>query len=108
MGSAMRTGCCLTMLALMGAGPVAGQDLSGCSFNGIDLWGDVQVVDNFADIKVEVVDSFPDLNVELVDDFPDDCGQWKMVDSFPDFTIEIVDSFPDIKIEYVTNFPGVE
>ena len=95
------------LLALLPAAATAG-DLQGCTWNGIKLWGNVEVVESFPDIKVQVVDSFPDLKVRTVDSFPDGCGLWKMVDSFPDFTIQFVDSFPDIKIEYVTSFPGVD
>lgn len=84
-----------------------GFNQEACTFNGIALHGDVQVVDSFPDIKVQIVESFPDLKVKLVDSFPDDCGQWKMVDSFPDFKIQYVDSFPDLKIEFVESFPGV-
>lgn len=79
-----------------------------CTFDGIPLHGDVEVVDSFPDIKVEVVHSFPDLKVEVVDSFADDCGEWKFVDSFPDFTIEFVDSFGDVEIEYVESFPGLD
>ena len=68
-----------------------------CTFNGIPLHGNVQIVENFADIKVQVVDNFPD-----------DCGQWEFVENFPDFKIQFVDSFPDIKIRFVESFPGVE
>ena len=93
------------LLALCSASQAA--DLSGCSLNGIELKGKVEVVDSFADLKVEVVDSFPDLRVELVTSFPDDCGQWQIVDSFGDFKIQYVDSFPDIKIQIVDSFPGV-
>lgn len=83
-----------------------GFDREACAFNGFPLFGDIQVVDSFPDIKVQVVESFPDLNVEVVESFPDDCGQWKFVDSFPDVKIQYVDSFPDIKIKMVTSFPG--
>ena len=67
-----------------------------CTYNAIALYG-----------EVEVVESFPDLKVKQVTSFPDDCGEWEFVESFPDFTIEFVDSFPDIKIEYVSSFPGL-
>jgi len=96
-------------LGLLG-GPAASAndfDAASCSFNGIPLHGDVQVVESFPDIRVQIVDSFPDLNVEEVTSFPDKCGQWKLVDSFPDFKIQYVDSFPDLKIKKVTSFPGV-
>jgi len=77
-----------------------------CSWNGIQLYGKVKVVESFPDIKVEVVQSFPDLKVKKVKSFADKCGEWTFVESFPDFTIKIVNSFPDIKIKYVNSFPG--
>ena len=93
--------------ALFAAGSAAAGDLTDCSWNGIPLYGEVEVVDSFPDIKVRIVDSFPDLNVQVVTSFPDACGMWKFVDSFPDFTIQYVDSFPDIEIEMVTSYPGL-
>lgn len=78
-----------------------------CTFNGINLYGKVQVVDAFPDIKVQVVDAFPDLRVQVVDAFPDQCGRWQFVDAFPDFKIQFVDAFPDLKIQYVDAFPGL-
>jgi hypothetical protein len=81
--------------------------LSGdCTFNGIKLYGKVQVVEAFPDIKVQIVDAFPDLKVKVVDAFPDECGKWQFVDAFPDFKVQFVDAFPDIKIQYVDAFPG--
>lgn len=82
-------------------------DKNSCTCNGIKLYGKVQVVTSFPDIKVKVVSSFPDLKVEKVMSFPDRCGKWQFVDSFPDFKIQYVDSFPDITIEIVNSFPGV-
>lgn len=95
------TGC--VVLAL----PANAGDLSSCSFNGIELNGEVEIVDSFPDIKVQIVDSFPDLKVEWVTSFPDDCGQWQQTTSSGDFKIQYVDSFPDIKIEIVDSFPGL-
>jgi len=83
-----------------------GLDKQACSFDGFPLFGDVQVVDSFPDIRVQIVTSFPDLKVETVESFPDDCGQWRFVDSFPDLKIQYVESFPDLKIRLVTSFPG--
>jgi len=77
-----------------------------CTFNGFPLYGKIQVVDSFPDIKVQIVESFPDLKVKIVESFPDDCGEWKFVESFPDVKIQFVDSFPDIKIKFVESFPG--
>ena len=99
--------------ALLAVTPVASSSHSAdvdsdCTYDGIELWGEVEVVDSFGDIKVEVVDSFADLKVEVVDSFADECGEWEMVDSFGDFTVEFVDSFGDITIEYVDSFPGLD
>lgn len=78
-----------------------------CTFNGIKLYGKVQIVNSFPDIKVKVVSSFQDLKVQTVNSFPDKCGKWQFVTSFPDFKIQYVDSFPDIKIMIVNSFPGI-
>lgn len=77
-----------------------------CHFNGKPLYGKVQYVTSFPDVKVQVVQSFPDLKVQKVTSFPDSCGKWQETDSFPDLKVQIVDSFPDIKIQYVDSFPG--
>jgi hypothetical protein len=78
-----------------------------CTFKGKKLYGKVQVVTSFPDIKVQVVSSFPDLKVQAVNSFPDSCGKWMFVNSFPDFKIQYVNSFPDIKITMVNSFPGM-
>lgn len=78
-----------------------------CTWNGIPLFGKVQIVESFPDIKVGIVTSFPDLKVKTVTSFPDDCGEWQFVTSFPDFTIQFVESFPDIEIQMVESFPGL-
>ncbi|MBM9576296.1 hypothetical protein JWG45_03925 [Leptospira sp. 201903070] len=94
---------CLTI----GAGFVyAGNVQSGCTFNGKKLYGKIQIVTSFPDVKVQEVTSFPDLKVQKVTSFPDSCGKWEIVNSFPDTKVQFVTSFPDIKIQYVTSFPG--
>ena len=80
---------------------------SDCTFEGRKLYGKVQVVNSFPDLKVQVVSSFPDLKVQEVTAFPDSCGKWQRVESFPDLKIQFVNSFPDIKIEYVNSYPGL-
>ena len=94
---------------LLGAPAMAGGnfDKSGCSFNGKKLYGKIQVVTSFPDVKVQVVTSFPDLKVEKVSSFPDKCGKWQMTESFPDTKVQFVTSFPDVKIQYVDSFPGL-
>lgn len=78
-----------------------------CEFKGIKLYGKVQFVTSFPDIKIQYVTSFPDINVQWVTSFPDKCGKWQEVTSFPDFKVQIVTSFPDIKVKEVTSFPGM-
>lgn len=93
-----------TALAPAGAGE--GLDREACAWDGFPLYGDVEVVERFPDVKVELVDSFPDLRVALVESFPDDCGQWRLVTSFPDVKVQYVESFPDVKVQLVDSFPG--
>lgn len=98
----------LVLVALsMSSGGALAFDKQTCSAKGKRLWGKVQVVNSFPDLKVQVVNSFPDLKVQVVRSFPDKCGKWQMVNSFPDLKIQFVNSFPDVKIQYVNSFPGV-
>jgi hypothetical protein len=70
------------------------------------LYGKIQWVDSFPDVKVQEVTSFPDIKVQIVSSFPDGAGKWQIVSSFPDYKVQRVSSFPDYKIQYVTSFPG--
>ena len=89
-----------------------GIDKENCTFTNKDgktfnLYGKVQIVNAFPDIKVQIVEAFEDLDVKLVEAFPDQCGKFKIVESFPDVKVQIVNSFPDFKIKIVEAFPGV-
>lgn len=77
-----------------------------CTYKGFQLYGRVQFVESFPDVKIKIVNSFPDLKVKIVESFPDKCGKWKIVESFPDIKVKVVESFPDIKIKFVESFPG--
>lgn len=70
------------------------------------LYGKIQFVTSFPDVKVQQVSSFPDIKVQMVNSFPDKAGKWQEVNSFPDYKVQIVQSFPDYKIQYVQSFPG--
>ena len=85
----------------------AGAVDKACILKGKKLWGKVQVVDAFPDLKVQRVTAFPDVKVQEVTAFPDSCGKWQFVTAFPDFKIQYVTAFPDVKIQVVTAFPGV-
>ena len=87
--------------------PTPTNKLAGCTYKGKKLYGKVQVVDFFPDIKVQVVNFFPDLKVQRVDFFPTSCGKWQFVDFFPDIKVQFVDFFPDIKVQFVDFFPGL-
>jgi len=99
---------CALLLAL--AAPAAARDKldrKACAFAGKRLYGKIQVVQSFPDVKVQVVESFPDLKVQRVTASPDRCGQWQLVTAFPDTRVQFVTSFPDVKIQYVESFPGM-
>ncbi len=72
------------------------------------LFGKIEVVDSFPDVKVEKVDAFADIKVKWVDSFADSPGEWEKVDSFPDYKVQFVDSFPDYKVEIVDSFPSCD
>jgi hypothetical protein len=97
------------LLCLLAAAPGVAKEKVGkdCSFHGKKLYGKVQIVENFPDLKVKVVQSFPDLKVHWVKSFPDQCGKWQAVESFPDLKIQFVENFPDLKIQFVESFPGI-
>ena len=98
----------LVVAGLLAIALPASSDVGGdCTFEGTRLYGKVEKVSSFGDVKVKFVSSFPDLKVKYVSSFADSCGEWQMVDSFADFTIQEVSSFPDIKVKVVTSFPGL-
>ncbi|GMV43436.1 MAG: hypothetical protein AMXMBFR64_51520 [Myxococcales bacterium] len=72
------------------------------------LYGKIQWVDAFPDVKVQIVDAFPDIKVKFVSAFPDRPGTWQVVDAFPDFKVQKVSAFPDYKIQIVDAFPGCD
>jgi hypothetical protein len=78
-----------------------------CAWQGRKLYGKVQFVSAFPDIKVKAVTAFPDLKVKMVEAFPDHCGEWQAVDAFPDLKVQFVDAFPDVTIKFVEAFPGL-
>lgn len=103
---ALSLGLMSLAIALGFATPSWATRIVNCQYQGHPLYGKVQVVEAFPDLKVQIVDAFPDLKVQVVDAFPDRCGEWKFVTSFPDLKIQFVTAFPDIKIQFVTAFPG--
>lgn len=105
--STAKTILALAALASVCPAALAGKVGGDCTFNGKQLWGKVQFVTAFPDIKVQVVSSFPDVKVQKVTAFADSCGKWQEVDAFPDIKARIVSSFPDVTIQYVDSFPGV-
>jgi hypothetical protein len=80
--------------------------VSDCHWKQFKLYGRVQYVDAFPDIKIQFVNAFPDLRVQFVESFPDKCGRWQVVTAFPDIKVQVVVSFPDIKVQVVNAFPG--
>jgi hypothetical protein len=85
-----------------------GFNKSSCTFNGKKLYGKIQIVTAFPDVKVQEVTAFEDVAVQKVTAFADSCGEWQFVTAFPDTKVQFVKAFPDVKIRYVTAFPGAK
>jgi hypothetical protein len=71
-----------------------------------EVYGRIQFVDAFPDVKVKVVTALPDLRVKRVRALANKPGEWQIVDSLPDYRVQIVDAFPDFTIQWVDAFPG--
>lgn len=116
----MKKNILLLLILFLGIGAFAqnndekkqGVNKNECSFTKdgktFPLYGKVQIVNSFPDIKVQIVDSFEDLDIKIVESFPDHCGKVKIVESFPDVKVQIVESFPDLKVKIVESFPGLK
>ena len=63
------------------------------------VYGRIQYVTTFPDVKVRVVRSFADLRVQVVTSFANKPGRWQIVDHLPDFRVQIVEHFEDFTIE---------
>lgn len=98
---------CLVLLSAFTFSATNPIDKKECTYNGIPLWGDVKIVESFADFEVRIDNSFTDLSVCLINTTPRECGEWRIVNSFEDFSISIVSSFEDFSISIVNAFPGV-
>ncbi len=106
-----RFGFCAAFLALSAFALPSLASADDCSFTTqdgktINLYGKVEIVEHFGDVKVELVKHFEDLDVQVVEHFPDSCGKVEIVEHFGDVKVEIVEHFPDIKVKLVEHFPG--
>ncbi|MGB3691569.1 MAG: hypothetical protein WA865_08520 [Spirulinaceae cyanobacterium] len=82
-------------------------DRFNCSYGGKRLYGKVQIVENFPDVKVKVVAADADLMVKQVQIFPSRCGEWQIVDAFADLRVKFVESSPDFTVQFVYNSSGI-
>ncbi len=73
---------------------------SACTFNGIPLYGRVEIVNAGADLRVEIVNAGADLKVTKVNYPSSSCGDWQIVNAGADFRVEIVNAGADLKIEW--------
>lgn len=78
-----------------------------CACNNKPLFGRVQMVEAFPDLKIKIVDAFPDLRVVRVRGLATRCGEWEIVDHQGDLRVQVVDAFEDLKVQYVDFFPGM-
>ncbi len=96
----------LAITSLVGNAQSA-QALTSCTYQGIQLFGEVTVVPANADLTVEIVGSGGDLKVHWVNRHANTCGEWRRVGLGADFTVQIVPSGGDIKIQEVPGSPGL-
>lgn len=102
------TSCVAIAAVLLLALPLRAQlNPSRCTYGGVRLYGKVEIVEAFPDLKVQVTNSMPDLDVKFVESFPDECGEWQIVNIFPDVRVQFVNIFPDLKIRLVNSSPGI-
>lgn len=82
--------------------PERGFDWQACTYDGVPLHGQVEIVEFGADFLVREVSVNPDLRVEAVEFAPTSCGQWEFVDFGADFTVEFVQvGLGDFTISFV-------
>lgn len=81
-------------------------DKMNCTWKGKKLYGKIEFVDSFPDLKIREVTALADLKVEMVSALPSRCGQWEEVTSLPHLRVKRVTSFEDLSVRFVTAFPG--
>ncbi|MFT3710940.1 MAG: hypothetical protein QM817_25215 [Archangium sp.] len=86
------------------AGPAL--DKVNCTWKGKKLYGKIEFVDSFPDLKIREVTALADLKVEMVSSLPSRCGEWQEVTSLPTLRVKKVTAFEDLEVEFVTAFPG--
>ena len=77
-----------------------------CEYNGHQLYGRIEFVNDFEDIRIKVVDEFADLDVKKVSSNADRCGEWQVVEDLPDLRVKIVTSGEDLRVRFVDEFEG--
>lgn len=98
----------VTLLFALASTASHGGEITDCTYNGIELYGTVEIVNAFGDLQISPTIAGGDIKVKFVENFPDSCGKWQVVDAFADFSIEFVKGGEDISVRFVGNFPGVD
>jgi len=101
--------CGFAALSVAATSTVADEepDLVGCSYLGLDLYGEVILVSDDPDVRVEIVQKDPDIRVQWVNRHAGSCGYWRLVGLGADFRVQIVPENGDIKIQEVESNPGL-
>lgn len=79
---------------------------SGCSFNGVPMFGRVKAVSVGAQFKIRLVGSKAALKVKGVTRLAKSCGEWQFVSAAPAFTVEIVRTGEDFTVSLGGSRPG--
>lgn len=66
-----------------------------------EVFGRIQVVDHFPDVRVRAVQGIADMEVRVVDALANRQGRWQFVDHFPDFRVQFVQHHADFTVRLV-------
>jgi len=79
---------------------------SGCSFNGVPMFGRVKFVSVGAQFKIRLIGNKAALKVKGVTRSAKSCGEWQFVSAAPAFTVEIVRTGEDFTVSLGGSRPG--
>lgn len=82
-------------------------DWDACTCGRRPLFGRVQMVNAFPDLKIKIVEVLPDLRVVRVRGLASRCGEWEIVTTQPALKVQVVDAFEDLRVQFVEVMPGL-
>lgn len=98
----------ITLLTLIGNTSILSSEIkTNCIYKNKKLYGRIQFVDTFPDIRIRIVTSKPNLRVVKKQSNAIQCGEWQIVNFAPSIRIMIDQKHGEIDVQYVDFSPGV-